>query len=173
MKIGAMNFVNLLMVLFLTGCFFEYPLASEQGRPIDPLLLGLWAPLQDSGKTPDRSELMMVMKYSETEYLIKYKTGTQRIYYRGYPIEVDGERYVQLQTIGNDDGEVPKSDEAIFAVAAYAFKDGLLEVRMLSEDVMGKTFTDRSAFQDAFMQNLKNPKLFEILDRYKSALIIR
>ena len=67
-------------VLFVVGCKYEVPLTEEHSIPVDPLVLGLWEPVLDDGEQSTPNDGMMVLKYSNTEYLIHHPWGNDGIY---------------------------------------------------------------------------------------------
>ena len=99
-----------LAALLLVGCVYEAPLTKEHKIPVDSAVLGLWEPIPDEGEEPKQDERMMILKYSDTEYLVHYPLGKDGMYYRCYPIKIGDVSCVQLQVIGTEEGP-PKTDE--------------------------------------------------------------
>ena len=96
--------------LLLAGCVYDAPLTDEHPIPIDSAILGIWEDVPEAGEKPD-DELMMVLKYSETEYLIHYPIGDEGIYFRGYPIKIGDVSCVQLEVIGIGDDPLDSEEE--------------------------------------------------------------
>ncbi len=92
----------LLVGLSTSGCHFSEPITTRHDVPIDENILGRWQ--------SRKSHLnLLILKYSDTEYLIrKVNTGPGKSndtepyieYFRGYPFEIAGTRYIQLQILG-------------------------------------------------------------------------
>jgi hypothetical protein len=74
--------------LFLAGCKYEAPLTTEHSIPVDSSVLGLWEPIPEKGGESAEDERMMILKYSDTEYLIHYPVEENGLYFRGYAIHV-------------------------------------------------------------------------------------
>ena len=90
---------------FFAGCEYQSPLTKEHTISIDSSVLGLWEFVPEKGEEPNPNERMMILKYSDTEYLIRYFKGTnEEVYYRGYSIKIGNVPCVQLQIIGFEDG---------------------------------------------------------------------
>ena len=150
-----------LAVLLLAACQYESPFTKEHSIAIDSAVLGLWEPKSD-GDTEDaeQDELMMILKYSDTEYLIHYPTGEDGIYYRGYPIEIGGIACVQLQIIGSNEGP-PETDETeLFYAVSYQLTAGQLEIKTLNTDLVDKDLKTTDELQKAFLQHKDNNDLF-------------
>src|SRR5512136_1031924 len=108
--------VFLLTAFFIiVSCEYQAPLIEEHSIPIDSSVLGLWEEVPRD-KRPNPDERMLILKYSDTEYLILYPTQKDGLYYRGYPIDVGGIPCVQIQLIGSADGEDIKKEERGFQV---------------------------------------------------------
>jgi hypothetical protein len=153
--------------LLVVSCEYESPLTKEHNTPVDSSILGLWIEDQDPGEQPGSDERMMVLKYSDTEYLIHYPTGKDGIYYRGYPIKIGGISCVQLEIVGTEDGPLDNNEKDLFHVASYEFKQGLLEVKLLNTDLVDDDLKDAGALRKAFLENIDNKELFEDPSRFR------
>lgn len=155
-------------VLFLAGCKYETLLTKEHAIAVDLSVLGLWEPQPDGREGPGANERMMILKYSDTEYLIHYPPGgNDEAYYRGYPIQIGGISCVQLQVIGTEDG-MPKRDiKDLFHVVSYELKKGILEIRMLNTDLVGSNLKTSEALAQAFLNHKDNKDLFTNSVRFK------
>lgn len=150
-----MKNVTILMVvtvLFLEGCGYDFPLTKEHNIPIDLAILGLWG--------PEKKKDLVILKYSDTEYLIHFFTNRDAVYFRGYPIKIGGIACIQLQVIGTDDGPPHPEERHAFAVVSYLLINDELEVRLLNTDLVSKDFRSSEAFLRAFLKYKDNKDLF-------------
>lgn len=164
--IGA---VVIAAVLVIAGCVYEAPLTEEHTIPIDPSVLGLWEEVPEGDKPADPNERMNIMKYSETEYLVHYPTGKYGMYFRGYPIKIEGVSCVQFQVIGNADGDI-KKEERTYQVVSYALSQGELEVRTLNSDLVDKNLKDSAGLRQAFIKNKDNKDLFREPGKFRRVI---
>jgi hypothetical protein len=166
-----MRFIAALLivtVLFLTGCIYEKPLIKEHAIPVDSSVLGLWETQLDKGEESGVNERMIILKFSDTEYLIHYPPGgNDEAYYRGYPIKIGGISCVQLQIIGTKDGMPEKDDKAFFAVVSYELKKGILEIRKLNTNLVDDDLKTTEALVQNFLNYKDNKDLFIDLVRFK------
>lgn len=151
----------IITVLFLAGCTYEQPLIKEHAIPVDSSVLGIWEPLRDEGEESGPDERMIILKFSDTEYLIHYPPGgNDETYYRGYPIKIGGISCVQIQIIGTKDG-IPKVDvKALYAVVSYELKKDILEVRTLNTDLVDDDLKTTQALVQAFLKHRDDNDLF-------------
>ena len=155
-------------VLFLAGCKYEKPLIKEHAIPVDSSVLGLWEPQPDEGEESGVDERMIILKFSDTEYLIHYPPGgNDEAYYRGYPIKIGGISCVQLQVIGTKDGMPKKDVKALFAVVSYELKKGILEIRTLNTDLVDDDLKTTEALVQTFLNYKDNKDLFTDPVRFK------
>ncbi len=154
--------------MFLTGCRYEKPLTKEHTIPVDSSVLGLWKPRTGEGKESSVDERMIILKYSDTEYLIHYPPGgNDEAYYRGYPIKIGGIPCVQLQVIGTKDGIPRKDGQGLFDVVSYELKNGILEIRRLNIDLVSGDLKTMEALVQAFLNHKDNKTLFTKPVRFK------
>jgi len=146
--------------LMVAGCRYEAPLATEHTISIDPLILGLWeyVPAPESNSASAR---LLVLKYSETEYLIHYPAGDDGYYFRGYPIKVGGAACIQLEMIGCGHCPHDPEEKNRFDVASYSITDGIMEVGMLNADLVNDLLKDTDALRKVFMENIGKKDLFK------------
>lgn len=151
------------VVFLLAGCQYESPLTKEHHIAVDPAVLGVWKVVQNKeGQPPQQEERMIILKYSDTEYLIHYPPGgNDEIYYRGYPIKIGGLSCVQLQVIGTDDGPPKEDEKNLFFVASYGLKDGRLAIRTLNTEVVDDSLKTTDELRKAFLANRDNRELFK------------
>ena len=154
-------------VLFLAGCKYESPLTQEHTIPVDSSLLGLWEIVPDGKEEPRNRERMMVLKYSDTEYLIHYPIEEGGMYFRGYSIKIGDVSCVQLQLIGTGNGPLDKDQKALFHVASYQLVNGELEIKTLNTDLVDGDLKDAEALKSAFLKYRDNQELFTNPGRFK------
>ena len=154
-------------VLFLAGCKYEKPLTKEHAIPVDSSVLGLWEPQRDEREEPG-DERMMILKYSDTEYLIHYPPGgNDERYYRGYPIKIGGIPCVQLQIIGTKDGLPEEDVKDLFHVVSYELKKGILEIRTLNTDLVDNDLKTTEALVHEFLNHKDSKDLFTNSVRFR------
>jgi hypothetical protein len=152
--------VFLLTAFFIiVSCEYQAPLIEEHSIPIDSSVLGLWEEVPRA-KRPNPDERMLILKYSDTEYLILYPTQKDGLYYRGYPIDVGGIPCVQIQLIGSADGEDIKKEERGFQVISYKLSNGELEIRTLNTNLVAKNLKDSASLRQVFLKHKDNKELF-------------
>jgi len=153
--------ILIVTVLFLTGCRYEKPLIQEHTIPIDASVLGLWKPQPERGEESGTDERMIILKFSDTEYLIHYPPGgNDEAYYRGYPIKIGDISCVQLQVIGTEDGMPKKDVKSLFDVVSYELKNGILEIKILNTDLVGDDLKTTEALVRSFLKHKDNKDLF-------------
>lgn len=160
--------------LLLSGCIYEAPLVAENKLPIDPAILGLWQPVPEEGKEPEKDgdnplkkilekspedSRLLILQFSAKEYMI---SESNNIHYRAYPIELGGKRCVQLQVIGTNGGPMDWKDEKPrqFLVCFFEVKNGELAVHTLNEELVSGDLRTAAELQEAFLKNKDNPELF-------------
>jgi len=148
------------LFLFVTSCRYEAPLMHEHTIPVDASVLGCWQPVADGSHSPDSNEHMLVLQYSETEYLIHYSAKEEPMYFRGYPISIGGVACVQLQLIGIDNAPVDRRANERFHVVSYALDNGDLVIRTLNADVVDDSLKDTESLVKAFLKHTGDAKLF-------------
>jgi hypothetical protein len=81
------------------------------------------------------------------------------MYFRGYPINVDGVPCVQIQQIGSVDGDIKKEDRK-YHVISYKLSNGELEIRTLNTDLVDNNLQDSASLRQAFLKHRDNKDLF-------------
>ena len=154
------HFIPFLVVLLLcvAGCEYEDPLSEKQNIPIDQALLGLWEPVPEKNEPKPSGEWIVALKYSDTEYIIHYQTGSESMYFRAYPLKIGDISCVQLQLIGNASGPPAKTDPA-YQVASVRLTGNEVTIRMMNTSVLGHDLAG-PALREAFLKNSKNTDLF-------------
>jgi hypothetical protein len=146
--------------LLLAGCEYDAPFVKEHTIPVDAELLGIWAPVPAKGATAKSDENMVVLRYSDTEYMIHYPANDQGIYYRGYPIKIGSVACVQLVVIGTAESALGKDEKGLYHVAFYSIANGMLDVRMLNKKVVSNDLKTTKELHKAFLENIGNKELF-------------
>ena len=77
-----------IILLCVAACEYQEPLSEKQNISIDPALLGLWEPASEKNEPKPAGEWILALKYSDTEYMIHYRTGSDSMYFRAYPLKV-------------------------------------------------------------------------------------
>ena len=152
-------FMSILVAALLVGCVYEAPIFLKEDIPVDPEVLGLWELIPDKGgETLDVR--MLVMKFSDSEYLIHYPVGKHGVYYKGYPVRFEGISCVQLQAIGTSKGPIKKDEKALFHVASYRVEEGGIEVRLLNSDLIDDKLKTTEELREAFLKHKDHKGLF-------------
>jgi hypothetical protein len=155
----AAGFV-IVATLVIAGCGgYQAPLIEEHNILIDPSVLGLWEEVPHGDKPHNPDERMIILKYTDTEYLVHYPGGKDGMYFRGYPINVDGVSCVQIQQIGSVDGDIKKEDRE-YHVISYKLTNSELEIRTLNTDLVDKNLQDSASLRQAFLKHKVNKDLF-------------
>ncbi len=152
--------LSVVVLLLLTGCNYEAPLTEEHSIPIDQSALGLWELVPEKSERPGENERMMILKYSDTEYLIHYPIGKEGMYFRGYPIKIGGLLCVQIQLIGTAEGNPDKDDKKLFHVVSYQWSNGELIIKTLNTDLVRNDIKDSKALKKAFLKHKADKGLF-------------
>jgi len=163
MKHAALTVVAL--TLFIAGCQYLAPLALEHNIPIDPSVIGLWEEVPEGDKPSDPDDRMLILKYSDTEYLVHYPTRKDEGYYRAYPVKVDGISCVQIQQIGTAEGDF--KDARKYHVVSYSISSGELEIKVLNTDLVDKNLQDTALLKQAFLEKKDNKDLFTNPGRFR------
>ena len=146
------------LLLCVAACEYQEPLSEKQNIPIDQALLGLWEPAPEKNEPKPSGEWILAMKYSDTEYIIHYQTGTDSMYFRAYPLKVGDISCVQLQLIGNASGPLAKTEPA-YQVAFVTLTGDEVTIRMMNTSVVGRDLRS-PGLREAFLKNSKNTNLF-------------
>lgn len=165
-----MRFIPMLLVgvvLYSTGCTYEAPLTKEHGIRIDSSVLGLWEIVPDGNERTKDRERLMVLQYSDTEYLVHYPTNEDGFYFRGYPIKVGDVSCVQLQGIGTEGGPIGKQQKELFHVVSYSLVNGELLVKTLNTELVDDDLKDTGALRNAFLKHKDNTELFANPGRFR------
>lgn len=149
----------------MTGCIYDAPLESDHAVPVDPAVLGTW---QSADPEETEKETMVILPFSETEYLVHYPADPEDgMYFRAYAINVAGVACVQLELLGSHKGR--ETGNTRFQVVTYRLADGQLEIRILNENLVGSDLSGRAALRDAFTKHASDPELFTNPGTFKRA----
>jgi len=160
MPMHYLTYTALLVAALSAGCQYEAPLETAHTIPIDQSVLGLWEPVPDEGEESDPDGRMLILPFSETEYSIHYPTVPDGLYYRAYPVTVDGISCVQLEVIGNRKGVLDPDEKERYHVITYGFKGKQLEIKTLNEDWVNDELKTTSSIRKAFQKNKNKKDLF-------------
>ena len=129
----------------------------------------MWEPVPEVGKKPETDNRMLILKFSDTEYMVRQPIGDGVIHYRAYPIELGGVRCVQLEAIGDGKGSLGGDDgiTAPFQVVSYQVSDGKLVIRTLNEELFPKALKTTEALQEAFLKHKDREDLFGEPEEYR------
>ncbi len=147
------------LIFLIAGCEYETSLTDEHVIPVDKAVLGLWEAIPEKTGDSGSKEKMMVLKYTDTEYLIHYPTGDEGFYFRGYPIRIGEISCVQIRLIGDSKGGIKTADRK-YHVISYQFVKGELEIKTLNTDMVDKNIIDRNKLKKAFLKNKNKGELF-------------
>jgi hypothetical protein len=146
------------ILLMAPGCKYEAPLVKEHQQAIDPALLGLWEEENEDGKNQSR---MLILRYSDTEYLVHYPVDKNPIYYRAYPIRLGGMDAVQLEMIGIHLRPIKAQEKERFHVArAKKLAGDKIEITLLNTDLVEESAKNIAALKKAFLANQDQAELF-------------
>ena len=142
-----------LTVLLRAGCEYTSPLTKEHNIAIDSDVLGLWEPIPDEGEESKQDERMVILKFSDTEYMVHYPFGEDGLYFRCYPIKIGGISCIQLQVIGSFDGP---PENVLFHVVSYQLTNDELKIRILNTHLV-----------DDDLKHKDNKELFTDPERFR------
>jgi hypothetical protein len=165
-----MRYIRLLplaTILLLAGCIYEAPLTGEQGIAIDPAVLGLWEPVTGDGEEPGLDDRLLILRYSETEYLVHHPMGEEGVYYRAYPVRIGKVSCIQLEALGNAEGPPEEGDDERFIVASYELTQDELEIRLLNSDLVSEELKESAALRKAFLEHQDDEALFIDPERFR------
>jgi hypothetical protein len=148
------------IVITLTGCDYEFPAAKDTGIAIDRTLLGRWRGRETDRQGKETVHDLLVLPFSESEYLVEYPAGPDALFCRAYHIKLGTVKAVQLQVIGTRDGPIQDRDAALYMVLDYELRDGKLVVRKLNKDALGAAPVSGTELTAAIQSVADHPELF-------------
>jgi hypothetical protein len=156
-----------MVLLALAACTFDHPLAPDDALAIDPALLGRWDFLERPDETSRTDEALVVLRFSPTEYLVEAIDGDSSQYFRAWPAEIGGKRFVQLELLGSERAPEAVDGPDRYAVVAYRIEGDSLVVSGLNTDLVDADLGSTAALRAAFEAHLDAPDLFAEPDRYR------
>lgn len=172
----------LIAALLVTACKYDEPLVKKDSIEIDRSLLGRWTAvpqqtvdaedatppgdvdLQTEQQTEEPPATLLVLGFSDTEYLILYTEDDNSMYFRGYPITIGTTSCVQLEAIGKDDTAIDPGNSDRYMVMLYALTaSGRLTVSMLNTDVVSDDLKDTESLVASFLEHEQDSDLFKPL----------
>jgi hypothetical protein len=158
-----------LVLVLLSGCVYKAAVTTNHTIPVNPAVLGMWQAVPEPGKDLDADERMLVLKYSDTEYMVRYPSGKDAMFFRGYPIKVGNLQCVQIQLLGEKDQPVNDEDRK-YQVVAYKLADGVLELRTLNADLISDKLATSADLLKAIKANIANSDLFKDPGKFKKVV---
>ena len=144
------------------GCEYEAHLTEDHNIRIHSYLLGLWEIVPDDGNL--KKERMMILKFSDTEYIIHYPIEGNAIYSRDYPVKIGGVSCVQLQAIGTNESTPDVGKKNLCHIGSYRLENVELAIRLLNEKLVDYDPKTSAALTQSFLGNKKllvNPGKFQ------------
>lgn len=164
-------FLPLMAAAILTaGCVHHVPLSTEHTIAIDYDLLGLWERVPGEAKGDPTEDLMLILQWSETEYVAQNPMGEKGDIYRAYPVEIGGRQVLQAQALGSSWGEVYEGDRVVYPILEYRIVEGILMISTLNPQVVDEHIADSEALREAFLANINRQDLFEAPSHFRKVL---
>jgi len=167
MHVRSASVLSLLM-LVLCGCEYAVPLAKNPAVAIDPNVIGVWSPKQDECGEEEREEKMVILPFSENEYMIIYPAGEEEMYFRAYTVELDGLSVIQLCWLGQRQRPLSKSQKP-YQVCKYELNDGILSIQVLNSKVIDRRADTSEALAASLLDKKADPELFQEPARFQKA----
>ena len=70
-------------VLLFAACTYDASITEEHTIAIDPAVLGMWEAIPEDDEDPGDMERVLVLKFSDTEYLVQHIDGDLVLFFRG------------------------------------------------------------------------------------------
>ena len=151
------------LMLFCTACDYRVPVTNEHSIKIDENIVGVWEQQVDDGQ---KGQKMLILKFSDTEYLVQYPLEKNSLYFRAYPFILNSNICIHIQLLGNADGFIGKIERP-YQVLDCVLKDGGLNLKMLNTEVVNKEIQESSKLRDEIIAKSKAPDLFKDIGRFK------
>ncbi|MEP2775994.1 MAG: hypothetical protein ABJQ29_14140 [Luteolibacter sp.] len=154
--------ITALLALLLAGCIYEAPLVAEHTVPIEPELVGVWQMVPKNGANSKPGERLLILKLSETEYLVRNPHNEDGLYFRAYPIKLGGKSCVQMEVIGTKDGAPDWGDHkpSPFMVASFELAEDNLVIRILNRKLVSEDLKTTATLQETFLKHKDSEELF-------------
>ena len=135
---------------------YKEPFVKEDKISISPELIGLW-----KEKKKNQYNEIVILKFSDTEYLIHQITDKGTLYYRGYPINIAGIPFIQLQTIGLKKTSLKMSPYPTpYLAISYKLANDELEMKMINPKLIPPELSTTLDLKKTFLKHQKNKELF-------------
>jgi hypothetical protein len=155
-------FLPLAAAIILTaGCVHHTPLSTEHTIAIDYDLLGLWEAVPGEAKGDPTEDMMLILPWSETEYVAQFPRGEKGDFYRAYPVEIGGRLLIQAQSLGSSWGDLHEGDRVVYPILEYRIVEGILMISTLNIKVVDEHLGSSEALSEAILANLNRNDLFE------------
>ena len=152
--------LSIIAAFAIMGCVYKAPLAAPQDIAVDNSVLGAWNIIDQTAAEGKITDKLLVLKYDKNEYLVNYENNDGSMYFRGYPINVNDNLYIQLQLIGTDKGSVKEQDRK-YQVIAYSLNKDTLNISLLNAELLKpQDINTTEEFVKAFNESKNNEKLF-------------
>lgn len=156
-----------LAIILTTGCVHETPLTTEHTIAIDPELQGLWELVSGEARGDPDEDRMMIIAWSDTEYLVQFPLGAEGDFFRAYPVEIGGHSLIQAEYVGNYGRGLYPPEETFFPIISYGIVEGVLIVRSLNSEVVDDKITDSELLRKTFLKNKDRQDLFHPPAHYR------
>lgn len=153
----------LLPLFLLTSCVFDVPFEKSAKFPVQEELLGVW---EEQAPQESEQNRLLVLKHSENEYLVAYPFAKKGMVFRAFDVELEGQRYLQVQWIGSDEGPVAESDRKYHLLKVQVDGDEL-EIAMIAHELLGEKLTTSAELRSAFAEHKDQEGLFGEAVKFK------
>jgi len=167
-----MSFTKTLIVmgfLLISACDYQVPLSASNIIPIDNGALGIWQ-LVNEKEEPAEADVVTILRFSDTEYLLQHRSNGFSIYFRAYLIDVVDRVLLQAEVIGSEEGPPKESYKELFSVIAYTIEGDELTFSSLNTELIDTGISSSEVLRDAFIKEKDNPDLFTDQTRFKRVL---
>lgn len=148
----------MISALVAGGCNYEFPVQEKPDIPVDKNLLGLWEIItKDKDKAGQK---MLVLKFSEKEYLIRYYKGKEAMYFRGYLVKIGKTVFFQDQYLGDAEKPARQKDRK-YSLVKYSLKDNILEIAFLNPEAIPEKVSNGEELKKAIETNINRKGLFK------------
>lgn len=158
------------VMLLLIACQYTVPLSTAQKIDIDTALLGSWE-MHANKEDPDASlDSMTILRFSDTEYRLRYFSEGSDMHFRAYLIDPGGEPILQMELLDNPDGSADSEEDAHrYMVAKYTLDADSLSVSLLNTKLISRDINDTDELLAAYLKNKDNPELFTNPGRFEKS----
>jgi hypothetical protein len=147
------------VAVLLTGCDNEVPLTYQADIPVDNELLGLWEFVPSADEMPVQGKFtMLILKFSNNEYLIKYCENQDVLYFKGYIVKLENLPLIQLECIGFKDETF--DDKSRYSIVKYTKENNNLRIEILNPDVISRNCKSSEELRKEILANKNNKELF-------------